>query len=127
MAYSLFISHVYEDMRARDSVGRWARDGLLGAGVVVTGESEDHRPWGHGAIRKHISPKLRGASAVVVLVGNDTHNHHWVAYEAQHALSDGKKVVVARIPGTTGAVPEVLRSLREIPLDPTALRRALGR
>lgn len=127
MAYSVFISHVYEDSHARDQVRRWARDGLLGADVVVTGETEDHRLWGRTGIRKHLSPKLRGASAVVVLVGNDTHNHHWVAYEAQHALSDRKKVVVARIRGTTGAVPEILRPLVEVPLDPTALRRALGR
>jgi len=126
MPTSIFISHVYEDRGARDAIRRWATKGLLGANVVVTGETEDHRQGGSRAIRGHLNPKLRGASAVVVLVGNDTHNHAWVAYEAQHALSNRKRVVAVRIPNTTGAVPQAVAHLDLVAMNPTAVRAALA-
>jgi hypothetical protein len=126
MPASIFISHVYENSSARDTIRTWATRGLLGPDVVVTGESEDHRQDGPNAIRGHLSPKLQGASAVLVLVGDDTHNHEWVDYEAQHALSNRKLVVPVRIPGTRGGVPPAVSHLRIIQMDPTAIRTALG-
>lgn len=126
MPASLFVSHVHEDLNARDTLIGWAAQGLLGPSVVITGESEDVRQGGHGAIRGHLSPMLRGASAVIVLVGNDTHNHRWIEYEAQHALSMGTRVVVVRIPNTTGAAPAVVARLGIIPMTYSAIRAALG-
>lgn len=126
MPASLFVSYVYEDARYRDAIRGWAMQGLLGRDVVVTGESEDVRPQGQGAIRGHLSPKLQGASAVLVIVGNDTHNHAWVEYEAQHALSSGKRLIVVRVPGTRGAAPPNLRGRAEVAMEPGAIRVALG-
>ncbi len=126
MSASIFVSHVYENLAARDAIKTWAAQGLLGPSVVVTGESDDVRQGGYGAIRGHLSPKLQGASAVVVLLGNDTHNHQWVEYEAQHALSNHKRVVVVRVPGTRGAAPANLRAQREVAMEPSAIRAALG-
>jgi hypothetical protein len=108
MTTSVFVSHVYEDLRTRDSISAWAQGGQLGPNVVVTGESEDVRAKGDAAVRAHLSPKLQGASAVLVLVGNDTHNHRWIEYEIQHALSNHKLVVLVRIPNTTGAPPGIV-------------------
>jgi hypothetical protein len=125
MSSSIFISHVYEDAASRDQVRSWAVRGLLGPNVVVTGESADVRQGGEAAIRAHLSPKLQGATAVLVLVGTDTHNHPWVEYESQHALSGHRRVIVVRIPGTRGAAPPPLRSSPEVPMDPSAIRRAL--
>ena len=126
MPASLFISYVYEDRAARNTIESWAVQGYLGPNVVVTGESDDVRQGGASAIRGHISPKLQGASAVLLLVGNDTHNHAWVEYEAQHALSAHRRVVVIRIQGTTGAAPSNVRHLLETPMNPAAIRAALG-
>lgn len=126
MPASLFISHVYEDLHACDTIRAWAAQGLLGLDVVVTGESEDVRQGGYGAIRSHLSPKLQGAAAVIVLVGNNTHNHKWIEYEAQHALSNRKRVIVVRIPNTTGAAPLVVAGLGIIPMTYSAIRVALG-
>ncbi len=126
MPKSIFISHVYEDLDARDKIRSWAMRGLLGPGVVVTGESQDVRHLGRNAIRSHLSPKLTGAAAIVVLVGNNSHNHSWVDYEVEHALSARKLVVPVRLPGTTGGGPASLRGRATVPFDPTAIRRALG-
>lgn len=126
MAHSLFISHVYEDYRHRDMVRAWAQQGQLGFNVVVTGESADVRQGGDAAIRAHLAPKLRGASAVLVLLGNDTHNHPWVEYEAQFAQSHHVRVLPVRIPGTSGAAPPNLRWQTEVSMNPAAIRAALG-
>lgn len=126
MPTSIFVSHVYEDLNARDTIRNWAAQGLLGPNVHVTGESEDVRQAGYGAIRNHLSPLLQHASAVVVLIGNNTHNHGWIEYEAQHALSARKRVVPMRIPNTTGAAPGVLGGLGLLPMTYSALRLALG-
>ena len=126
MPASLFISHVYEDLQARDTIRTWVTQGLLGPNIVVTGESQDVRQGGRGAIQRHLSPKLQGASAVIVLIGNNTHNHKWIEYEAQHALSNRKRVVAVRIPNTTGAAPRVVAGLGTVAMSPAAIRSALG-
>jgi hypothetical protein len=127
MPMSVFISHVFEDLSSRDKIHEWSRQGKLGANVVIIGESADVRQHGHSAIRNQLSPKLTGAGAVLVLVGDDTHNHSWVDYEVNHALSSRKKVVAVRLAGTTGAGPVSVRSLGLVAFDPAAIAAALNR
>ena len=127
MSFSVFVSHVYEDNAARARLDAWAQAGRLGADVVITGESEDVRVHGASAIRAHLNPKVQGASAVLVLLGDDTHNHAWVEHEVQYARSVRKLVVPVRLPGTRGALPHNLRDLTPVTFEPEAIRRALGR
>lgn len=126
MPASVFISHVYEDRHHRDAIRRWASQGHLGNNIAITGESADVRQGGDVAIRAHLAPKLRGASVVLVLLGNDTHNHPWVEYEAQFAQSHHVRILSVRIPGTTGAAPPNMRGQAEVSMDPSAIRAALG-
>jgi hypothetical protein len=121
----VFISYVYEDKKARETIERWAAEGHLGD-VHITGEQQDMREKGEAAIRNHIAPYLKGASALVLLVGANSHNHDWVRYEADYMQSAGKPVIVVRLPGTQGAAPPSVRHLREVDFEPEALRRALG-
>jgi hypothetical protein len=107
-------------------VKRWADDKKLGPDVVVTGETKDVRQEGEAAIRNHLKPRIEGAAAVLLLVGADTHNHDWVKYELSVATSFQKKIVVARVPGTSGAAPVGFQHLAEVSLDPTAIKAALA-
>lgn len=125
MPKSVFVSYDYADRAYLAQIRNWANQNLLGA-VTITGETEDHRQGGAGAIRNHISPKLTGAAAVLVLVGDNSHNRPWVDYEVNHALSAHKLVIPARLPGTTGASPVPIRSTREVAFSASAIRRALG-
>jgi hypothetical protein len=126
MSASLFVSFVYEDKLHFDRVKQWAEDGKLGSGLVITGETKDVRQGGDAAIREHIKPRVEGSSAVLLLLGSSTHNHEWVKYELSVAVSFHKRVIVARIPGTSGAAPEGFRNLGEIALDPSAIKAALA-
>lgn len=125
MPQSIFLSYVYEDRRHRDDVIRWVQQSRLGSGYVTVTESEDVRPQGQSAIENHLKPKIRGASIVLCLVGQDTHNHDWVRYELAVATSLNKQVVLARIPGTSGPAPEGFRHLTMIPLNPESLAKYL--
>jgi hypothetical protein len=126
MSRSLFVSHVYEDRKHYEDVRRWGAEGKLGDGVVVTGETADVREGGYVAIERHLKPRIQGAAAVLVLVGNNTHNHEWVRHELAWATSAAKLVLAARVPGTTGAAPNGFQHLPLITLDPSTLLKALN-
>lgn len=126
MTRSLFVSYVFEDKRHFDLVSNWAREGLLGSNITATGETRDIRQQGETAVRNHLRPRIEGSSAILLLVGQNTHNHDWVKYELQVAISFNKKIIAARIPGTTGPIPSGLPTMSVIALNPSALRSALS-
>jgi hypothetical protein len=125
MSSSIFLSYVHEDRKHRDDIAQWAKDGKLGKNVTATMERGDFRQHGEAAIKAHLKPLINGASAVVVLIGNNTHNHDWVGWELAVATSLNKKVILARIPGTTGAAPADFKHLPIIVLDPSSLVKTL--
>ncbi len=122
---SVFVSYVYEDASHKEDVVGWGEARRLGP-VQVTSERRDVRQDGERRIKRELSPLLKGAAAVVVLIGNDTHNSQWVGYEVQHALSHHKQIIPVRLPGTRGAAPSAIRGVAEVAFDPESLRRALG-
>lgn len=125
MSKSVFVSHIYEEKPYKDKLTRWANDRRLG-NVVITGETHDVRQGGHRAITQHLSPRLKGAGALLVLVGDDSHDRPWLDYEVQHASSHHKRIVVVRIPGTDGAAPRAVRGYGEVAFEPSAIRYALA-
>nr|VFJ49383.1 MAG: MTH538 TIR-like domain (DUF1863) [Candidatus Kentron sp. FW]VFJ56959.1 MAG: MTH538 TIR-like domain (DUF1863) [Candidatus Kentron sp. FW] len=122
---SVFCSYKYEDKKWKDTVESWGNEGRLGHNVRITGESEDVRQGGRNAMKDHIGPKLRGASDVLVFVGDNTHNSTGVEYEVQYAKSHGKNVIPVRIPGTAGAAPKSIREESMVAFEPNAIKRAL--
>ena len=126
MPRSVFVSYVYEDKAHFDNVRRWAEQGLLGDNVVVTTEAADVRQHGTASVREHLKARIQGAAALLLLVGNDTHNHEWVRLELSWATSANRLVLAARVPGTTGAAPVGFQHHPLMPLDPSSLRKALN-
>lgn len=126
MPQSIFLSYFYEDHPFRDDVIRWAKASRLGTGYVTVTESDDVRQQGQRAVENHLKPMIRGASVVLGLIGQNTHNHGWVRYELSVATSLNKRIILARIQGTTGPAPEGFRHLPVIPLNPERLVKELG-
>lgn len=124
MSKSIFISCVFEDSHRIKSIEKWAVDGRLGR-VAITHETEDKRQLGKEAIKQHIKSKVQGAAFVLILIGNDTHNHAWIEAEAELANSFHKEIVCMRVPQTTGAAPSLLSRKRVIAFDPDSLKKIL--
>ena len=124
MSKSIFISCVYEDRHCIDNIQNWVNQGILG-NVVITKETEDKRPLGKDAVKQHIKAKIQGAALVFVLVGDNTHNHDWIAIEVDLANSFNKEVICIRIPSTTGAIPLILKDKRLIQFDPYQIAQTI--
>jgi hypothetical protein len=122
---SIFGSYKYEDKEWKDKVEKWGKEDRLGKNVRITGESKDVRAGGANAVKKHLSPKVGGASDMLVFVGDNTHNAKGVEYEIQNAKSSGKRVIPVRIPGTTGAAPKSIRDQEIVAFEPSAIEKAL--
>jgi hypothetical protein len=110
MSKSIFISHVFEDGGIIQQIESWKDQLLLGDVAITKETNKDLRNQGEAVIKNHLVPKIRGCAAVLVLVGNDTHNHQWITYEVEVARSLNKKVIAVRIKDTTGAPPKILAS-----------------
>lgn len=122
--HQVFVSYVFEDKLSKDRIEAWAAAGQFGR-VRIIAEARDLRAAGDAAVRAVLRPKLQGAAALLLLVGNDTHNHHWVDYEVDVMQSARKPVVVVRVPGTTGAAPFSARHFPVVDLRADAIREAL--
>lgn len=124
MAVRVFLSYVFEDRGYRDQIIDWARRGLLGD-VEPVFETDDVRQGGEAAIKAHLRPVMRSASAILVLVGQDAHNRRWVDEEVHYCASAGHRIVGVRLPNTTGAAPVELRGHTLVAFTHSAIRDAL--
>ena len=122
---SVFGSYKYEDKKWKDKAEKWSKEERLGDDVRITGESKDVRSSGDNAVKKHLSPKVKGSSDMLVFIGDNTHNSKGVDYEIKNSKSSGKRVIPVRIPGTKGAVPESIRQEKIIAFEPNAIKKAL--
>jgi|ERR1019366_1429825 hypothetical protein len=125
MSKSIFISCVHEDSHRINNIKVWAEQKRLGD-VVITSETEDNRHNGVEAIKRHIQSKIQGAAVVIVLIGQDTHNHDWIKAEVELANSFRKHIICLKLPETNGAVPEILKKYKLINFDPDSLKKELG-
>lgn len=126
MSKSIFISFVHEDIQYINNIKFWAEHQQLDDVVIIT-ETEDKRHEGGEAIKHHIKSKIQTASAVVVLIGQDTHNHDWIKAEIELANSFNKKIICIRIPNTTGAVPPILNNYTPIRFKMKSLKSELAK
>ncbi len=124
MNRTIFISCVYEDSHRIKTIEVWAAQNRLG-NVVISSETEDNRQKGVDAIKRHIQIKIQGAAVVLVLIGQDTHNHDWIRAEVELANSYHKKIFCVRLPNTNGALPPILSKYKLINFDPESIRKEI--
>lgn len=127
MSKSVFVSFAGTDRHWLGTIRSWNNQGLLGPGLYISGERDDYRQGGETAIRDELKSLIKGASVVLFLVGDNSHNPNWVNYEVSLANSYHKRIIVACIPDTYGGPPPALANEQIIPLDPSSLRMYLQR
>jgi len=122
MSKSIFISCVFEDSHQNETLKKWAKEGRLG-NVVITFETEDKRSEGKEAIKEHIKNKIKGCALILVLIGDNTHNHDWINAEVELANSFHKKIICVRLPNTNGSVPSLLTKYDLINFNPVPIKK----
>ena len=121
---SIFISCVFEDSHRIDTIKKWVKNKHFD-NILITHETEDKRQEGKEAIKKHLINKIKGASVILVLIGQDTHNHNWIEAEVELANSFHKEIICMRVPNTNGAIPRLLVNRELISFNPEQLMKIL--
>src|SRR4051812_45809107 len=96
MADSVFYSFHYDRdaWRVQQIINMGALEGQT---ILNAQDWESVKRRGEQAIKDWIADQMKGKSAVVVLVGNQTANREWVRYEIAHAWDNYKPLVGIRI------------------------------
>ena len=68
------------------------------------------RNKGEKTVKNYLKGIISDCSALICLIGDDTHNATGVKYELEVAKSLGKKIIAIRIPRTAGGLPHSLKS-----------------
>ena len=110
---SIFVSRLYEDRKWSEKIKEWQKNNLL-KGYAITYETKDLRHLGENEIKKYLKKMINGATILLVLIGDDTHNHNWIKYEVELANSYHKKVFWLQIPNTKGAILPILKNKQEL-------------
>lgn len=124
MSKSIFVSHVFEDHRYVEKMKSWEANGYL-TGYTFVFDIRDKRNLGNERIAEYLENKIRGVAVVLVLLGQDTHNHDWIRLEVEFAKKYNKKVCCLEVPGSTGGLPPILRGYRVLPYHPNSLKNEL--
>lgn len=117
---SIFVSHVFEDSKWLKNIKKWENN-LEMKGFTFTFEEQDKRIQGKKNIKNFLKQKIKGAAVIVVLIGDDTHNHDWIRVEVELANNFNKKIICMRVPETTGAAPKILSNYDIVDFNPNQI------
>ncbi len=110
MIIKIFLSYKWEDRESANGL-----EGLLNNPNnkyqhITEREHIDIRNKGENAVKNYLKGIISDCSALICLIGYDTHNATGVNYELEVARSLRKKVIPVRIPQTTGGLPHLLKA-----------------
>lgn len=112
MKKQVFISYDFNDATYCGEVKRW----LNQAGFdVIAVKEENLEPEPDSVGERRLVGQINDCFAVLVLVGNDTHNRPWVDYEVSVAQSKQKPVRWVRLTNRTGCAPREIRNQLPVP------------
>jgi len=98
---NVFVSHVHEDDKLlqdlKDLLGRngyGIRDGSIDSSKPNEAKDKDY-------VKSEIlSPRIRWASTMIVLISSRTHESEWVEWEIEYAHKEGKRIVGLWVQGS---------------------------
>jgi hypothetical protein len=115
MSRNVFISYRFRDAAVARTVRNFFQaQGGKCEGRAVFGDT-DVTEGGESAIRNEVNRIVQECEAVLVVVGDDSHNAPWIDHEVELARSIPLPIVAVQLPGTTGGVPARIRGAADIP------------
>lgn len=122
---SIFISHVFEDNIHLNKMLKWKEKKLI-EDYTFNFENYDQRIKGENEIKNILKDKIKGCALLLILIGDNTHNHNWIKVEVELANSFKKKILCVRIPNSTGKKPQILNNYKEISLHSNEILKELS-
>jgi hypothetical protein len=87
-------------------------------------ERKDLRNKGREEIKKHLREKMKGCSVMLCLVGTNTKDSNWVAYEI--GVSNSWNIPVIPIAISEGPVPAGIRNKTTVKFDAKEILNAVN-
>jgi hypothetical protein len=120
----MFISYQYKDVKFRNDLNSMALNPNSNLTHVPEFERKDLRNKGREIIKKHLKEKMNGCSVMLCLVGTNTKDSDWVAYEIEVANTWGIPIIPITI--SNGPVPTGIRDKTTVKFDAKAIQNAVN-
>lgn len=122
MGKRVFISYDFSDKKPRKTVEKWLKKHQF---EVIAVREEELVPEPDSEGEKRLRGQINECFAMLVLVGDNTHDRPWVDYEVKVAQSKQKLVRWVRIPDRRGSAPKEIRNQKPVGYSEEAILRAL--
>lgn len=119
MKKTVFISYHFKDASFKGEVQKWLEE--TGIDVLVVNQ-KDLTPEARENAKIRIKEQISTSHAVLVLVGDDSHNRPFLDYEIAVARSKQIPTFWVRLP-RSGAAPEEVRGLNPVPFDRASIQK----
>lgn len=109
---NVFISHFGEDDKQVQNLKKLlsTKDLILRNSSIDSTKPNDAKN-DHYIKYNLLKPGIQWASTCVVLIGPETHKRHWVKWEIEQAVKEGKKIIGVYINGAKESeIPEGLKT-----------------
>lgn len=119
MKKTVFISYHFKDASFKGEVQKWLEE--TGIDVLVVNQ-KDLTPEARENAKIRIKEQISTSHAVLVLVGDDSHNRPFLDYEIAVARSKQIPTFWVMLP-RSGAAPEEVRGLNPVPFDRASIQK----
>jgi len=112
---NVFISHVHEN----DAEVHGLKELISKAGMDVRNGSITIDKFNNATDENYIkyeilAPRIRWASALIVLISHETHTSKWVKWEIEYAIREGKRIVGVFAQGAADAdIPDAMNTVAD--------------
>ena len=106
---NVFLSYKWEDKKHANDLKSYLKNPNNMYRHIPLTEREDYREKDEKYVRRYLKDIISDCRALICLIGKNTHNSPWVAYELDVATSQKKIIVPVRIPNTTGGPPKLVK------------------
>ncbi len=112
----IFISYVREDRISMEAILNWKKQDEslnveFNTDKLLIDEFKKLGQLTKPIIEKALAGLLDKSNAILILVGNDTHNKAWIEWEYNYAQNNKLKVGLIRVSNSTGAPHPIFPNL----------------
>jgi hypothetical protein len=126
----IFISYVKEDEHYLSTILNWKKqDQNLNIEFItdrlLIKNPSDNSLKTKTEIEDLLKPLIDASNAILLLVGNDTHNKPWIEWEYNYAQNHKLKIALMQIPNSTGNKPKLVPEQEMFKMNLKNLRKIM--
>jgi len=122
MKKKIFISYDFNDASHKGEAEKWLRQS---GKEIISKNRKEVDPKTDREAQREILSQIDGVDAVIVLVGNNTHNRPWVDYEVAVTKSKQIPIYCIRLSQRNGAPPSEIKGVNCIDFNEVNIKNLI--